>query len=78
MAALRGVFQAQIWVRLPLSDWDRVPLASFSAWTRVTFPSSSSGWVSITSKMRSAPARAESSVVICWEIWLSGWPTCLE
>ena len=30
-----------------------------------------------TSKIRSAPARAERRVVICWEIWFRGWPTCL-
>ena len=67
-----------MWGRPEPVKADRVPLASFSAPTRVTEPWSSSGWVSITSKMRLAPARAESSVVICWEIWFRGWPTCLE
>ena len=78
MAAVLGVFQAQTRGRPAPSKTDRVPLASFSAPTRVTVPSSTSGWVSITSKIRSAPARAERRVVICWEIWFRGWPTCLE
>ena len=29
-------------------------------------------------KIRSAPARAERMVVICWEIWFKGWLTCRE
>ena len=41
-----------------------------------TLPSSTSGWASMTSNTRSAPATAERIVFTCWEIWVMGWLTC--
>ena len=46
-----------------------------TVFTRMTLPSLISGSVSITSKMRSAPATAARTWVTCWLIWLMGWPT---
>ena len=65
MPLSRGTFQAQVRGRPSPVKRERVPLASFSAATRVTEPSLISEAVSITSKMRSAPATADSRVVIC-------------
>ena len=41
----RGVFQAQVWECPVPENGVSVPLASFSASTRVTCPWSTSGWV---------------------------------
>ena len=72
----RGTFQAQARGRPGPLNLDREPLASFSTGTRVTLPRSASGWASMTAKMRSAPAMADSRDVICMEIWFTGWVTC--
>ena len=61
----RGVRHAQTRGRPVPEKGERVPLASFSAGIRVTEPSLTSAAVSITSKMRSAPAMADRRVVIC-------------
>ena len=72
----RGTFQAQVCGWTDSRSSVMAPLASLCAPTSVTTPSSTSGSMSIISKMRSAPARAESMEVICCETWLIGWEIC--